>query len=508
MNWPTRSSEGFLARIRKAVPWPAGATLLLTLGCSTLPPTKDAAEPASCIADSLGPQGVLSDSDSIVNRVLSVTPWKQGFITHFQRHDPTKLHSSGYGIEYIGDFVSWRSNEQDMPIVQSIDAEVTCRGGPLPMAGDDVVVCTSFGCNRTGQSGVIWSSPVRLHSHAAGLDAHGLTSTTAFIPWAGDDIPPYAMIALNLADGTTVTTWPLPVIANAVSFHPYQVEVMDDESVFLLGSSIMSLGDDSFRAWIAAANKTGGWAWIKVMDKENSNLNPKFHHLKRTDAGDYLAILSEVEPIFRFGFDDWKRRAFVIRLSANGQQELSRILLPGLMVGNGTPQTYCPDNWISTSVRLEKLTYGRYVVLRTMIDPALWTPWPRPDPDPTDGIYGEGHFIDALGNSLGSFKLPPYDINPPYWLDFNGLEPLLVSSTTCGLRVLWDNSIYNLSAWGHQSAEEAGKCGELTYADCQDNDPCTNDSCDPKLGCIHPPFPDGAACSTTGVCKAGVCAAP
>lgn len=62
-----------------------------------------------------------------------------------------------------------------------------------------------------------------------------------------------------------------------------------------------------------------------------------------------------------------------------------------------------------------------------------------------------------------------------------------------------------LDAWGNDSLAKAGVCANLPHETCLDTDPCTKDLCDPKLGCIHPPFPDGAFCSAKGTCQAGKC---
>jgi hypothetical protein len=47
-------------------------------------------------------------------------------------------------------------------------------------------------------------------------------------------------------------------------------------------------------------------------------------------------------------------------------------------------------------------------------------------------------------------------------------------------------------------------------ADCNDNNPCTGDSCDPKSGCVHTPVPagcdDGDKCTAEDACADGKCA--
>jgi hypothetical protein len=55
----------------------------------------------------------------------------------------------------------------------------------------------------------------------------------------------------------------------------------------------------------------------------------------------------------------------------------------------------------------------------------------------------------------------------------------------------------------------AGKCLGATPPDCNDGDVCTDDSCDPKLGCVHKnntaPCSDGDACTMGEACAAGTC---
>ena len=57
----------------------------------------------------------------------------------------------------------------------------------------------------------------------------------------------------------------------------------------------------------------------------------------------------------------------------------------------------------------------------------------------------------------------------------------------------------------------AGTCVAGAPADCDDGNPCTEDSCDPSGGCQHRPLADGTgcddgnACTATDVCGAGVC---
>ncbi|MBI5610295.1 MAG: hypothetical protein HY902_15565 [Deltaproteobacteria bacterium] len=54
-----------------------------------------------------------------------------------------------------------------------------------------------------------------------------------------------------------------------------------------------------------------------------------------------------------------------------------------------------------------------------------------------------------------------------------------------------------------------GQCGGGVAVDCQDGNPCTQDSCDTDLGCAHAPTggpcSDGNACTLGDLCSAGLC---
>ncbi len=47
----------------------------------------------------------------------------------------------------------------------------------------------------------------------------------------------------------------------------------------------------------------------------------------------------------------------------------------------------------------------------------------------------------------------------------------------------------------------SGVCGGHTIEQCPDGDPCTLDSCAPKIGCGHTKLPDGASCDDGDVCN-------
>lgn len=59
--------------------------------------------------------------------------------------------------------------------------------------------------------------------------------------------------------------------------------------------------------------------------------------------------------------------------------------------------------------------------------------------------------------------------------------------------------------WGHPTCEESGVCAALTYEDCDDNNPCTKNLCEPDIGCVNPLWDDGTYCGPDKVCQSGSC---
>lgn len=60
-------------------------------------------------------------------------------------------------------------------------------------------------------------------------------------------------------------------------------------------------------------------------------------------------------------------------------------------------------------------------------------------------------------------------------------------------------------AFGHGNCLAAGACFAKAAADCDDNNPCTKDSCEALLGCGHAAFADGTQCPGGKKCAAAVC---
>ena len=65
--------------------------------------------------------------------------------------------------------------------------------------------------------------------------------------------------------------------------------------------------------------------------------------------------------------------------------------------------------------------------------------------------------------------------------------------------------VVRTDAWGRTCGMRLGVCAGLTLQDCDDDNPCTVDWCDPDAGCTFPPLPDGSPCGDPLSCKAGVC---
>jgi len=55
------------------------------------------------------------------------------------------------------------------------------------------------------------------------------------------------------------------------------------------------------------------------------------------------------------------------------------------------------------------------------------------------------------------------------------------------------------------SACMGGVCTVTSTTSCDDANPCTADSCDPRGGCTHTPVADGTQCAPSDACLAGLC---
>ena len=74
---------------------------------------------------------------------------------------------------------------------------------------------------------------------------------------------------------------------------------------------------------------------------------------------------------------------------------------------------------------------------------------------------------------------------------FGCTHPAILNGTPC-----LDATVCN----GAESCQN-GTCTAGTPLNCNDNNPCTADSCDPVLGCLHTPLGEGASCSDGDICN-------
>ncbi|MCB9730860.1 MAG: hypothetical protein H6746_20480 [Deltaproteobacteria bacterium] len=59
--------------------------------------------------------------------------------------------------------------------------------------------------------------------------------------------------------------------------------------------------------------------------------------------------------------------------------------------------------------------------------------------------------------------------------------------------------------WGRTCGMRLGVCADMAWQDCEDDNPCTINWCDPDQGCTHPPLPDGSMCGIGKTCQGAVC---
>ncbi|MCB9738757.1 MAG: hypothetical protein H6747_05780 [Deltaproteobacteria bacterium] len=72
-------------------------------------------------------------------------------------------------------------------------------------------------------------------------------------------------------------------------------------------------------------------------------------------------------------------------------------------------------------------------------------------------------------------------------------------------------AVWRFDPYGHDTCDSAGICFGKSAGACDDGNPCTNDGCDGKLGCTHidntSACEDGDACTTGDSCVGGTCKA-
>ncbi|RLB57985.1 MAG: hypothetical protein DRI34_06280 [Deltaproteobacteria bacterium] len=74
----------------------------------------------------------------------------------------------------------------------------------------------------------------------------------------------------------------------------------------------------------------------------------------------------------------------------------------------------------------------------------------------------------------------------------------------CQHRQLADGSACGEGLCGQMACRD-GQCQVVNAVDCSDDNPCTRDTCDPETGCLHEPWPDGMKCGSCRVCQDVTC---
>ncbi|MFO0593260.1 MAG: MYXO-CTERM sorting domain-containing protein [Polyangiaceae bacterium] len=127
----------------------------------------------------------------------------------------------------------------------------------------------------------------------------------------------------------------------------------------------------------------------------------------------------------------------------------------------------------------------------------------------SDGSVCNGtETCDAMGTCMAGAPLDCADMNP---CTIDACDPAMGCSNTqapagadCS-----DADACN----GAETCDAAGKCVAGTPLDCNDSNPCTDDTCDMAAGCKHVDSADGTSCKDADVCNgdevcmAGACAA-
>ena len=123
-------------------------------------------------------------------------------------------------------------------------------------------------------------------------------------------------------------------------------------------------------------------------------------------------------------------------------------------------------------------------------EPDTWAPCP--DENVCDGE----EYCDDTGTCIPGYPLPIDDGNP---CTFDACDPaegvrheLLPSGSSCS-----DGDACN----GIEICDGAGTCQQGQAPQLSDNNPCTQDECDPAVGVTHVPLAQGASCSEGNACN-------
>ena len=395
--------------------------------------------------------------------------------------------------------------------------------GPAIWLADDVLQCGWEHCLRIGPTGLKWIAPIGHGQPMNHMDAPGITTGNAVV------VPHLAVLAqglgtgamsyqsipagtplsgltaassLDASTGVVQETWSLPptlVAAEASGVRtrlrwmwarPFSV----GNILFAGEAQPLPTQPDDTCPVIGVAHGPKEWTWFRHLEGEGDCTTGSNHHRTRI-AG--AALLGEGTGVF-----------LLHRPNAAVAEQLGslELLCVDLATGATRWRKSLPGPvrtpTLGASPADDDLRAGTLWVGdegRIFVGRIPHTSSSASGASPT--LAMEVLWFDRYGNPLGKWSTDAIAGN----LELGAGS---LRATKCGMQVIWQGVWHRLDDWGHASAPEAGVCATLTFDDCADTNPCTNDLCDPKLGCTHPNLPDGAACSTNGTCKAGACVEP
>ena len=109
--------------------------------------------------------------------------------------------------------------------------------------------------------------------------------------------------------------------------------------------------------------------------------------------------------------------------------------------------------------------------------------------DDCDGAVDDDYYGGAV--SCGDCEVAP----------MRRCEAGVVISPPCVPKA--DGTVCDGGACALSASCVAGRCAPDRFISCDDNNPCTDDFCDPQRGCSATPRPDGSVCSDGGMCTSG-----
>ena len=484
-------------------------------GCGTTLPTSGTIESASCASADQAPafpSTVLSAAGEPCNYLGGTTVgsksshlWKCG-------------HFSGES------YVQWRDGVQT-----SGSFFFSMANGPPGWAGLDPIVCNWKECLRIGDSKSAWSGGLGYFWERSRAFAGAVVGNVVIVPQkiflpasqtgssatrleaAGlphDATLTGAAIAsvLDSENGSLLYHWPLPP-------EPAALEAQGKRTGFslLIARALAGQGGIAaggrYRDFVKTASMQGPrtcdalgvatiqgeWQWFRTIDEtekdchyEGQTGQAALNDLLPMPGGSILVLYGHRAPVVS-AVTHWKHDLLSID-AVSGATRWRRHVSPEA-IGPSTSTIPCLDD--PRSGALTALTQGRFALTSALTF----------GKDQSTLATRVG-FFDDWGNLVDSreFLTVGVQAHDP---DCMGPSPLL--SEECRLTLPIGKEVLLLDVWGNEVGKQESPCATKSYSDCLDTDPCTKDLCDPKLGCIHPPFPDGAFCSAKGTCQAGKC---